>query len=466
MKRLAPLLAVCLISSGAGAAGRAQAGELAVGAAAVELAADDSMPIAGGIQPRYFKGQEGQLRAVAVVLQRSASERMAIVACDLLMLTRDLVDPCVARIEHEVGIPASCVMVHATHTHHAPSTIPVHGYGRDEAFCRQVQGAIVEAVADAAARLAPASMHFKLGEEKTVGQNSRLLLSDGSIYWVGPRDDVVRPTGPFDPELPVLAFRRPGGELTALVFNHATHTIGSLRPGVRSPAFYGMAAQRMEADLGGVVCFLQGASGSTHRMDVPPAEAADRIEKAVRQALAAAEPCEVDRLASLKRPFTFKVRTFDEEAEDRAVTDYCTKRSGRDPQPIIDVFRRMRRELAPQQGQARTTWLQATAIGPVAVVGVPAEFFTRLGIDVKSRSPFADTIVVELANDWIGYLPDREAHRLGGYQVWTGLHSYAEPGTGERMVDEAIAMLEELARQPTSLVKEAARPPRRSAPLP
>ncbi len=100
------------------------------------------------------------------------------------------------------------------------------------------------------------------------------------------------------------------------------------------------------------------------------------------------------------------------------------------------------------QGQSRTTWIQTILIGDVALVGVPAEFFTKLGQDIKRRSPFEHTYVAELSNDWIGYLPDREAHELGGYQVWTGLHSYAEAGTGERMVDRVVGMLEELANKP------------------
>jgi hypothetical protein len=53
--------------------------------------------------------------------------------------------------------------------------------------------------------------------------------------------------------------------------------------------------------------------------------------------------------------------------------------------------------------------------------------------------------VAELANDWIGYLPNLEAHELGGYQTWMGLHSYAEPGTGERMAERIVDMLKELA---------------------
>ena len=41
---------------------------------------------------------------------------------------------------------------------------------------------------------------------------------------------------------------------------------------------------------------------------------------------------------------------------------------------------------------------------------VPAEYFTGLGVATsKKRSPFPHTVeVFELANDWIGYLPDRE----------------------------------------------------------
>ena len=54
----------------------------------------------------------------------------------------------------------------------------------------------------------------------------------------------------------------------------------------------------------------------------------------------------------------------------------------------------------------------AMVIGEVAIVGVPGELFTGLGVDLKERSPFEHTYVVSLANDWMGYLPDREAHDI------------------------------------------------------
>ncbi len=427
----------------------ATASDLRVGAAAVNVVADDAMVIGGGIGPGKATGQEGELRAVATVVEKPGDGKLALVACDVLFVERDFVDAALRRIDNSTGIAPQRILVSATHTHHAPTTATLHGYEREVEFVRRLEDAIVASVEQADRNLGEpgAEVLFELGEEKTVGANSRVLLSDDSIWWIGSLDDAVRSTGPFDPELPVLAFRD-RHKLRAVLYNHATHTIGTRTPGVRSPSFYGLAAQELEAQLGAPVAFFEGASGSTHNITgVPVDEAVRRMKRAVRQALAEAEPVEVTRLESIKRPFTFRVRTFDESVEDDKVARYCRKRAPAHADKIIEVFRDMRKTLEPDQGKERSTVLQAMALGEVAIVGVPAEYFTLFGVDIKRRSPFKHTIVIELANDWIGYLPDREAHRLGGYQTWMGLHSYAEPGTGERVADEVVSMLEELARK-------------------
>ena len=419
---------------------------LRVGAAAVELESDDSMVIAGSIHPVRLKGQEGQLRVVAVALATSTDKPLVIVACDVLMLTRDLLDPVVDEIESSLGIDRERILINTTHTHHAPSTVTVHGYGRDEVFCQRLQQGIIKAVRQAQGQLAdagPSRFCFRLGQEDTVGRNSRLLLSDNTIYWIGPRDDAVRPTGPFDSDLPVLAFYSHSDCLEALIFNHSTHTIG-IRTKGRSPSFYGLAAQELEQELGGTVCFLEGASGSTHKLGMPTGEAVIRIKDAVRRALQRAEPRPVTRLLAIKKPFTFRVRHFDEETEDAQVSAYCRKRVPDYADSVIEVFRKQRAVLAPKQGEQRTTWVQVMCIGDVAIVGVPAEFFTVLGLEIKRRSPFRYTYIAELANDWIGYLPDREAFDYGGYQTWTGLHCVAEPGTGEAMVEQVLRLLDTL----------------------
>ena len=428
---------------------RSAALDVRVGAAAVNFKADASMPLAGYLEARFTKEQEGELRAVALVVEKLGAGKVAIVACDVLWVTRAIVDAAAAEIEKTTGIPAAHLLVNATHTHHAPGTAPAHAFGWSPEFAEEVRRGIVKSVQDANTRLADAALFFQLGEERTVGANSRLLLGDGAVSWLNPMGEAgarVEPTGPFDPQLPVLDFRDAAGATRALFFNHSTHTIGT-RSGrdVRSPSFYGLAAQDLERELGGVVSFLEGASGSTHNIrGVPVPVAIERMKRAVLDARAAAQPRPVARIAAIKRPFTFRVRQFDEAAEDAKVARYTAAHAPGGAARIREIFAAQRRELAPKQGEERTTWLQVLALGDIAIVGVPAEYFTGLGLEIKRRSPFPHTIVAELANDWIGYLPDRAGHTLGGYQTWTGLHSYAEPGTGERLAEEALKLLAEL----------------------
>jgi hypothetical protein len=418
--------------------------DIKVAAATAEIVGDDSMEIAGGISPGHVVGQEGKLRASAIVIE--ANTKVCIVSCDVLALQRDILDDVCRKIEAEENIPFGNTLITATHTHHAPTTVTVHGYKRDEIFCGRVKDAIVSAVHKANQKLknAPsASMYFWLGQESTVGQNSRQLLKDGTIYWVGSRADALRPTGPFDPELPVLAFKRADGTLEALLFNHSSHNIG-VRSSGRSPAFYGLAAQELEQELGGTAIFTPGAFGSTHVLTIPMDERILRIKNAVKQAFSKARKRQISTVTSVKKQFKYRVRKFDEDAEEKAVSYYCNKRLGGNPEDIIKVFRKMRQELAKHQGELRNSWLHVILIGDIAFVGVPGEFFGQLGIEIKRRSPFRYTYVIGLANDYIGYIPDNKAYDLGGYQLWTGFHSFVERGTGEAIVAETIRILEEL----------------------
>jgi putative membrane-bound dehydrogenase-like protein len=423
--------------------------ELRVGAAAVNLQADDSMPLAGYLESRFTSEQEGELRATAVVVEKPGAGTIALVACDVLWVTRAITDPALAEIQRTTGLSPDAVLINATHTHHAPGTAPAHAFGWSEKFADEVRRGIVRAVQTAHARLAPASFFFRVGEERTVGANSRLRLPNNNISWLNPMAEAglrVEPTGPFDPQLPVLDFRDPRGRTLALLFNHSTHTIGT-RSGrdVRSPSFYGLAAQELESSLGGVVGFIEGASGSTHNIrGVTTPLAIERLKKAVTTTRDAAGSTPVAAIGALREPFHFKVRSFSEEAEDAAVMRYLNDHAPQNAARIREIFANQRRQLVTHQNTRRTTWIQVLRLGDVAIVGVPAEYFTGLGLEIKRRSPFPHTLIAELANDWIGYLPDANGHVLGGYQTWTGLHSYAEPGTGERLAKEAIRLLQAL----------------------
>ena len=281
-----------------------------------------------------------------------------------------LLDQAARQIESACGIPFDHILINASHTHHAPSTVTIHGYQRDEEFCRRTVAAIVTAATQAdamASRGQPCRGVFRLGQEATVGQNSRQLMRDGSIYWIGPRDELLRPTDPFDVDLPVMAFRDAMGQLNGMFFNHSTHCIGT-RSSQRSPGFYGLAAQELAEELGAPVCFLSGAAASTHNLMLDCNEMVLRIKAAFHDALTKAEPLHSATLAASKRELEYRVRVFDEQAEDRAVVEYCRKYAPQHADGIIDVFRDSRRQLKPEQGQTRSMWLQAMRIGEVYLV--------------------------------------------------------------------------------------------------
>lgn len=76
-----------------------------------------------------------------------------------------------------------------------------------------------------------------------------------------------------------------------------------------------------------------------------------------------------------------------------------------------------------------------------AIVALPGEMFVEHGLTIKNYSPFANTFVVELANNSIAYVPNSKAFTQGGYEVE---NSRLIAGGGELLVEAAIQMLKEL----------------------
>ena len=85
----------------------------------------------------------------------------------------------------------------------------------------------------------------------------------------------------------------------------------------------------------------------------------------------------------------------------------------------------------------------AIRIGDVGVVGLPGEIFCELGMEIKNCSPAKHTIVVELANDAIGYMPAEEAFGQGRYESTPGTTMYVK-GSGEKLTSSAIEQLNRL----------------------
>jgi hypothetical protein len=117
-----------------------------------------------------------------------------------------------------------------------------------------------------------------------------------------------------------------------------------------------------------------------------------------------------------------------------------------DAAPFMDQVRADKIMAVSARGQKPIeAEVQVIALGDqLAWVGLPGEVFVELGLAIKRASPFPLTIVVELANDDIGYVPNREAYPQGAYEP---VSARVAQGAGEMLIDSAVRLLTDLFRE-------------------
>jgi hypothetical protein len=96
-------------------------------------------------------------------------------------------------------------------------------------------------------------------------------------------------------------------------------------------------------------------------------------------------------------------------------------------------------DVAARLGKPLAVEVQVISLGDdLAWVSLPGEIFVQLGLAVKAGSPFKQTMIAELANGAIGYVPTRVAYSQGNYEV---VSARCAAGSGERLVDAALKQL-------------------------
>ncbi|MBN2559370.1 MAG: hypothetical protein JXQ75_00365 [Phycisphaerae bacterium] len=68
----------------------------------------------------------------------------------------------------------------------------------------------------------------------------------------------------------------------------------------------------------------------------------------------------------------------------------------------------------------------------------------EIGLELKGKSPFKPTLIVDLADGYNGYLPTTDHHRLGDYETWRARSSYLETSAAARIADRLLSLLSEL----------------------
>ena len=84
-------------------------------------------------------------------------------------------------------------------------------------------------------------------------------------------------------------------------------------------------------------------------------------------------------------------------------------------------------------------------LGPWAIVGLPGEIYTYIGKSIKAASPFDRTLIFELSNGTVGYVPPKEMIERGIYEAKVArINSQCGPETADLMINTAAELLNTL----------------------
>ncbi len=445
------------------------AGEFTVGAAAVDITPPVGFRMAGYFNERLSTGTHDPLLAKALVLG-DGKTRVAVVCCDLIGIGPDVTAKARRLIAEQTNVRGENVMITATHAHTGPmywgalrshlracaieknGTDPQEPTNYSDVLAEKVAGAVAAAAREAKA----GKLSAGVAEETGLSFNRRFHMKDGKVQ-TNPgklNPNIVRVAGPIDPDVSILLFRaaerdKPLASLS--VFALHLDTVGGTEYAADYPYYL---AERLKQEHGEqfISLFGNGTCGDINHIDV----AHDRPQKGHGEAERIG-----NTLADTVVAATAKLHGVDDVhlamGSQTVVTDMPQYSAERVGQAKADMAKIGTREMSfldqvetcrildiAERGGRLPLEVQVIRVADdVAIVGLPGEVFVDLGLAIKRASPFATTLVIELANDDPAYIPTKKAFAEGSYET---VNSCVTPGAGEALVEAATKLLHELKR--------------------
>ncbi len=439
---------------------------LQAGVAVLDITPPIPFRMSGYFMERLSTGTKDPLHAKAVVFQQVA-ESAALVFCDLVGISLEISTEARSRASEATGIPAEHIAIAATHSHTGPLYFgalhdhfherSVERTGNDPLdttkYRRELIDKIVAAIVEAKSSLQPVEITSGYAHEDRLSFNRRFHMKDGSVRF-NPGElnpNIVRAAGPIDPQVGIVLLNPPNAEgPSAAIVSFAMHldTVGGTEYSADYPKF---VEDRLREAYGSefTLLFGEGTCGDINHIDVKTADRrsstelggmlAETVQRAIEQPrlLSSAEPALAVRSVKVDAPL--QKYSEGEIAQAREKLELIGSRElgflGQvEAYKIVDLQRR--------KGDAVTLEAQVFRLNhETAIITLPAEIFVELGLAIKAASPFKTTLVIELANDSLGYIPTKKAFAEGSYET---VNSRVQPGSGERLTDAAIGLLKEL----------------------
>lgn len=420
--------------------------------------------VAGSIRETWREKITDKLHSRTLVLDDGATQ-IVIATVDTCLMDREMLDRAKELAGKATGIPTANMLISATHAHSAPAVMGCHGTEPHLDYRDFLTERIAEGIIAAFGKLQPAKVGWGKSDCADYVFCRRWEMKPGTAFSIPFTDaktnlaqmnpgngnkNKIRPLGPADPAVTVLAVRTKDNRPLAVLANYSTHYAGA--PDISSDYFGAFADEmkkRLKADAGFVGMVSNGASGDANcnNFALPKRNKYDRF--IVASAVADAAERAMKKMTFQDRvPLTasesinsFRIRkpTADEIGEAKA---FLKENVG--DRPIKTWQEDYAREtvLLNDWPDTHELKLQALRIGSFGIASAPCEMYGGTGLKIKDASPFPLTMVVGLANGYSGYLPPPDQFQYGGYTTWRARTSMLEFQAEPKIRKELKRLLE------------------------
>ena len=400
--------------------------------------------------------------------------RIALVVCDNIYISREVLDDAKRQITEATGLPADRVLISGTHTHSSVSARwknPLQPEKEFTEYQRFVAHRIADGVRCAINNLRPARVAW--GTVDLPGQVfcRRWLMKPGTELFnpfgepdhakmnPGNSPNLLKPAGPVDPQIAFLALETLEGRPLGLLANYSLHYVGGTGPNHISADYFAVFADRIQELLGAdrqdppfVAAMSNGTSGNINNVNfaVPRPK-----RQPYEQMRLVADECAQAVCGEYKKlvwhdwvPLGMRQRELELAVRKptQAQLEHANKLLSEPERPDRFPHERSYAQsalLLQNSPETVRVILHAVRIGELGISAIPFEVFSEIGLELKARSPLKPSFTIELANGGYGYLPTPEQHKLGGYETWLGTNK-VEVQSSVKIVNSLLEMFAEL----------------------
>jgi hypothetical protein len=372
------------------------------------------LPVTGGVGPSNpVSRKEGELTVRALVFEEGET-RIAIVSTDFLGFPSILANKARAKV---TAVPATNILIGATHTHSAPDTYGFPdgkgGFAVDLNYLESVCAKLTEAIEEAARKLQPVTLKIATGEAK------------GRIAYNYYAEQL------YDPRCHVIQAVAADGKPLATLVNYAIHpeVLGS-RVGILSPDLIGPLNDRIQEKGGGTAIFMNSAQGGMVTADNRSPNGKDLREWS-----------ECVRIGTLLADEALRI--IGDAASQKEPKLFCTARTLTFPvdSPLLLAVMKSSPLGMTGDGEKQVkTQFNLVNIGNAQILTIPGEALPNIGFYLKRKMRGKHNLLFGLTNDAFGYILTKEdwgSFKRYDYVTRTCLGER----TGEILIEEALRLI-------------------------